>query len=76
MRKLGEAFYGRVKNYEAAFEALPDAGALEALLGRTVYAGVEAPPVERLAAYVQAQRVALAGQALESLIAGQAAWAP
>jgi cytochrome b pre-mRNA-processing protein 3 len=76
MRRLGEAFYGRVKNYEAAFEALPDGGALEALLGRTVYEGVEKPPLERLAAYVQAQRAALAAEPLESLIAGQAAWAP
>jgi cytochrome b pre-mRNA-processing protein 3 len=76
MRRLGEAFYGRVKNYEAAFAALPDAGALEALLGRTVYEGVEEPPVAGLAAYVQAQRAALAAEPLDALIAGQTAWAP
>ena len=39
MRKLGEAFYGRGKSYDAAFAALPDTGPLEALLVRTVYAG-------------------------------------
>ncbi len=35
MRKLGEAFYGRVKNYDEAFEALPDASPLAAIIGRT-----------------------------------------
>jgi cytochrome b pre-mRNA-processing protein 3 len=76
MRRLGEAFYGRARNYEAAFAALPDAGPLEALLGRTVYEGVEEPPVAGLAAYVQAQRGALAAEPLDALIAGQTAWAP
>jgi cytochrome b pre-mRNA-processing protein 3 len=76
MRRLGEAFYGRVKNYESAFAALPDAGPLETLLGRTVYEGVKNPPIAPLAAYVQDQRAALAAAPLEGLIAGQAAWAP
>ncbi|MBS0363013.1 MAG: ubiquinol-cytochrome C reductase [Proteobacteria bacterium] len=76
MRRLGEAFYGRGKSYEAAFAALPDEAPLQALIGRTVYAGVEAPPVERLAAYVLAERAALATLPLEPLLAGEVAWKP
>ena len=74
MRRLGEAFYGRVKNYEAAFEALPATDELDALLRRTVYAGVDSPPVEAMSAYVTAQREALAGQDLDALLAGKVAW--
>nr|WP_293370322.1 ubiquinol-cytochrome C chaperone family protein [Phenylobacterium sp.] len=74
MRKLGEAFYGRGKSYEAAFTALPDTAPLEALLGRTVYADADTDPVPRLAAYVLGQRAMLADQALEPLLAGEVAW--
>jgi len=74
MRKLGEAFYGRVKNYEAAFAKLPDDTELKALLARTVYAGVEAPPTAELSAYVGAQRAALADQDLAAILAGRVAW--
>lgn len=74
MRKLGEAFYGRGKSYDAAFAALPDVGPLQALLGRTVYAGVDAAPASGLVAYVLAQRQVLAAQPLEPLLAGQVAW--
>jgi cytochrome b pre-mRNA-processing protein 3 len=42
MRKLGEAFYGRVNSFEKALAALPERAELEALLARTVYAGGEA----------------------------------
>ena len=75
MRKLGEAFYGRVKSYEAAFEALPEGAALEALIGRTVYAGAEANLAPRLAGYVQAERSGLAAGPLEPLLQGQVTWA-
>jgi len=75
MRKLGEAFYGRVKSYEAAFADLPDAGALQALLGRTVYAGGDAGQASRLSAYVLAEREGLAAQPLERLLEGRVAWA-
>jgi cytochrome b pre-mRNA-processing protein 3 len=78
MRKLGEAFYGRGKSYEAAFAALPDQAQLEALLTRTVYADADADAdaaqTPRLAAYVLRQRAALAAQALEPLLAGEATW--
>jgi cytochrome b pre-mRNA-processing protein 3 len=74
MRKLGEAFYGRGKSYEAAFSALPDKAPLEALLTRTVYADADAKAAPRLVSYVLAQRTALAGQAAERLLAGEVAW--
>lgn len=75
MRKLGEAFYGRGKNYQAALDALPDRQPLEAVLARTVYAGVEDRSAE-LADYVLAQRETLAGNALERLCEGAVDWRP
>ena len=74
MRKLGEAFYGRGKSYEAAFTALPDRGPLEALVVRTVYAEADAGPAPQLVAYVLGQRAALAAQPAERLLAGEASW--
>lgn len=76
MRKLGEAFYGRVKSYEAAFESLPDTAGLEALLVRTVYAEAESPAAPKLAAYVLGQRAKLADQPLDTLLAGNVDWNP
>lgn len=74
MRKLGEAFYGRVQSFEAALAALPLRELLEALLSRTVYAegGAEAAP--RLAEYLIVQRAELAGQATERLLQGEVSW--
>lgn len=74
MRKLGEAFYGRVHSYEAALAALPDRAALEALLARTVYAGVDAAKVPAMADYVVAQRDVLAGQPLDGIVGGDVTW--
>ncbi|HEX5379773.1 MAG TPA: ubiquinol-cytochrome C chaperone family protein [Phenylobacterium sp.] len=74
MRKLGEAFYGRLKNLESAFEALPQTADLEALLARTVYAGKDAPPTAGLSAYVVARRAALASQDLDAILDGQVTW--
>lgn len=74
MRKLGEAFFGRVKSYETAFDSLPDAAALNALLLRTVYAETASAALPKLAVYVVAQRAALAAQPLERLLAGDVAW--
>ncbi len=74
MRKLGEAFYGRIKGYEAALAALPDTAPLEALLGRTVYADGEAAQAPALAGYIVARRAALAAQPLERLFAGDVTW--
>jgi cytochrome b pre-mRNA-processing protein 3 len=74
MRRLGEAFYGRGKSYDAALGALPDREPLTALLGRTVYEGAEAASAPQLAAYVLAVREALAAQAPERLLAGEVDW--
>lgn len=74
MRKLGEAFFGRAKNYHAAFEALPDRAPLEALIGRTVYAEADAARAPGMADYVLAQREHLAGQPAERLLKGDVEW--
>lgn len=76
MRKLGEAFYGRVQSFEEALAALPDRAPLEAVLARTVYAKADAAKAPELAAYVLAQREILADQALDLLNAGQVSWGP
>jgi cytochrome b pre-mRNA-processing protein 3 len=75
MRKLGEAFYGRGKSYEAAFAALPDEAPLQALIARTVYAEGDADLAPRLTAYVLKERAALAVQPEEHLLAGYVDWA-
>jgi cytochrome b pre-mRNA-processing protein 3 len=74
MRKLAEAFFGRIKSYEAALPQLPDTSELEALLARTVYAEADADKAPDLAAYVVARRQALAAQPLERLLAGDVTW--
>jgi cytochrome b pre-mRNA-processing protein 3 len=75
MRKLGEAFYGRVRSLEAALAALPDTAGLEALLARTAYAEADPARAPELAAYLLRQRQALADQPLERLCAGELSWA-
>ena len=74
MRKLGEAFFGRVKSSQAAFAGLPDAGPLRDFLTRTVYAGDEAAPAAEMADYVAAQRAHLANLPLDDLLEGRVAW--
>jgi cytochrome b pre-mRNA-processing protein 3 len=74
MRKLGEAFYGRAKAYDAAL----DAGAgtnLEALVGRTLFEGAgDAGRVAALSAYVRGGVAALAAQPLAAVLDGHADW--
>jgi cytochrome b pre-mRNA-processing protein 3 len=74
MRKLGEAFFGRVKSYEAAFGQLPDTADLEAVIGRTVYAEADASRAPALAGYVLKQRAHLAAQPLDGFLAGDVTW--
>ena len=74
MRKLGEAFFGRAKNYHGAFEALPDRGPLEALIARTVYAGADETSAPAMADYVLAQRDHLAAQPAAALLKGDVDW--
>jgi cytochrome b pre-mRNA-processing protein 3 len=71
MRRLGEAFYGRAKAFEAALGAEDDV--LEALVGRTVFAGEggEEHPAA-LAAYVRRCVAALTAQPLGAILDGEA----
>lgn len=71
MKKLGRAFYGRVKSYETS---LDDPTALEALLARTIYDGVDNPDTAAMAAYVRQARDYLAKDSLEELMAGEVSW--
>jgi len=74
MRKLGEAFYGRAKHYDAALDADADSE-LEALIGRTAFEGAgELDRVEALALYVRRVRAALAAEPLETLLEGRVDW--
>ena len=73
VRKLGAAFMGRIKGYDAAFAALPDQGELQALIARTTYGGDEAAAAQ-LTAYVAAAHARLASEPLSLLLDGQAAW--
>jgi cytochrome b pre-mRNA-processing protein 3 len=72
MRRLGEAFYGRAKAYEAAFGG--EAEALEALVGRTVFAGRGGEGRAVLAAYVRRCETALTAQPLAALLDGEVGW--
>ncbi len=75
MRRLGEAFYGRVKSYQGAFAAIPDTSLLQALIGRTVYAEGDTALAPRLAELVLTERAALSDLALEELLQGRVTWA-
>lgn len=74
MKKLGEAFYGRVGSYGEALAALPDRAPLESLLARTVFEGAEGGDVPGMADYVLRTREILKTQPLESLLAGEPSW--
>jgi cytochrome b pre-mRNA-processing protein 3 len=73
MRRLGEAFYGRLQAYQGAFAALPDPSTLEALVARTILDGSEAAP-NGLAGYLRRAREALAAQDAADLLKGGPAW--
>ena len=75
MRRLGEAFYGRVKNYEEAIAALPDRAPLQAVLARTVLIGQEGLAAP-LSDYAVATSENLERQTLEALLSGEPAWPP
>jgi cytochrome b pre-mRNA-processing protein 3 len=71
MKKLGEAFYGRAKAYEAAFGELPGRTALEGLIARTVLAEQPTVPASGWADYVLETREVLARSDDRALIEGR-----
>jgi cytochrome b pre-mRNA-processing protein 3 len=74
MRRLGEAFYGRGKALDAAFDALPDRAPLDGLITRTIFGGAESATTAQLGDYLMRAREALAGASPQSLLAGEIAW--
>jgi cytochrome b pre-mRNA-processing protein 3 len=72
MKGLGQAFFGRAKAYEAAFDALPNEAPLEELVGRTLFTdeGASQPFVR----YVVEAEKRLAEESLSRLLSGQAEW--
>jgi cytochrome b pre-mRNA-processing protein 3 len=73
IKKLAEAFYGRVRSADQAFAALPDRRTLEALVSRTLYEG-DAGKATAMTDYLLTARDKLAAQPLASLLDGEAAW--
>ena len=73
MRKLGEAFYGRAKAYDAILAA-QDRAELMALIGRTVFADVPSDGCGKLADYVLAGADGLAAQSLEDVLEARPRW--
>jgi cytochrome b pre-mRNA-processing protein 3 len=74
MRKLGEAFYGRMRSYELALAQRPDLTELQALVARTVLEAAPQGRAEALAGYAAQAADTLDGLALDDLLAGRAAW--
>lgn len=74
MRKLFEAFYGRVKAYDAALADRGDREPLKALIARTVLADAPSADPAPLAAYVVACVDALAAQPFEAIRDARLAW--
>jgi cytochrome b pre-mRNA-processing protein 3 len=72
MKRVGEAFYGRAKAYEAALAA-PDDRLLIDTLARNIYGGQppDAAVVARLAAYIRSVAAQLATQPAETLAGGR-----
>jgi cytochrome b pre-mRNA-processing protein 3 len=74
MKRLGQAFYGRVKSYEAALGRLPEQGELQALVARTVLADAEGGDSAGLAAYAAEANRLLAAQPIDSILQGRLDW--
>jgi cytochrome b pre-mRNA-processing protein 3 len=61
MRRMGEAFYGRIKVYDEALSSDGEAALVEAI-GRNIYGDGNAAEAPRLAAYVRAAVQSLTAQ--------------
>lgn len=73
VKKLAEAFYGRLKAFQEAFAALPETAELESAIARTTLEG-ESAHAPALAAYVVAVRDSLSRQSLDTICTGQVTW--
>lgn len=73
VKKLAEAFYGRLKAFEEAFAALPDRVELESAIARTTLEGGEGNAAA-LTDHILASRDSLSRQPLERLCAGEVTW--
>jgi len=74
MKKLAGAFYGRLKAYDDAVSALPEAADLSGFLARTAFEDRGEGDTAALVAYVIRTREALAEQPLEALLQGDVTW--
>jgi cytochrome b pre-mRNA-processing protein 3 len=74
MRRLGEAFYGRVKNYDEALTALPDQAPLQAIVARTILMGEAGADTRPLVDYAVTAMQDLERQPLEALLQGEVQW--
>lgn len=69
MRRVGSAFYGRVKSYDAALSE-PGSADLASALSRNIFEGEQQPAAERLAAYVRSCVDGLARQDTKDFVNG------
>jgi cytochrome b pre-mRNA-processing protein 3 len=76
MRKLAQAFYGRLKSLDLAFAAAAPDEALAALVGRTLFGGGEEglAASRPIALYLQRAEAALAAAPLSQIMKGEAPW--
>ncbi len=74
MRKLGEAFYGRARAFQAAFDQLPDQTDLQELLARTALQARPETSPDALAAYAVGCREGLRRCDSASLMSGRPVW--
>jgi cytochrome b pre-mRNA-processing protein 3 len=72
MRKLGEAFYGRVRSYDEAFDELPNTEPLRTLVARTVCA--DGGDDRALTAYAAETLADFAGAGGAELVEGRVRW--
>lgn len=73
MKKLGQAYFGRLKALGETLEALPDTQPLSDLMARTVLADGSGAP-EPFVRYVMEADRRLADTPIERLLGGEADW--
>jgi cytochrome b pre-mRNA-processing protein 3 len=74
MKRLAEAFYGRVKAYDEALACLPQSEPLRDLVARTILLDVEGGDADAIAAYAAEASALLQATPTEALLRGRASW--